>query len=253
MGVFNGFFALGTGVTNFGVFSEVTGYTRPAVSLTGTATGGLTQALGAITGITGPSGNAIRYGAIFDAITGGNCLCRWHWTLATRIPATFAAIVVNVSFNSSTSTQLNLSAIGGSGTSGTTIDQGADIGTVNDSPFVAATRLSIQAGTLVALSTVPPASSALLPQIVTSGSALTMAGTLMLVNKTVGSATAVTLSPGSLPWVIYAIKDKKGDAATNNITVSPPSGLIDGSSSFLINVNFMSVSFVFDGSNWSVV
>lgn len=88
----------------------------------------------------------------------------------------------------------------------------------------------------------------------TSGSSITMSTTYLLVNKTSGSATAVTLPPSPVPFIQeYTIKDGKGDAATNNITITPSSGLIDGAASFVMNVNFMSASFLPDGTNWNVV
>lgn len=253
MAVFQGFYALGTGVSNQGVFTEAIGYTRPVVALTGTAVGGLTQAIGQITGPTGPVGSKLSEGAIFDAPVSGNCLCRWHWTLRTTIPANFAAITVSFSFLDAIAMALNLSSIGGGGSSGSAVDQGSQIGWVNGNPLLASTRLSLQSGALVALITVPAPTVVMIPQVVTVGSSVPMTGTMMLVNKTIGSATAVSLSQGASPWVIYTIKDYKGDAATNNITVTPSSGLIDGAASFVININYMAASLVFDGTNWSIV
>lgn len=91
-------------------------------------------------------------------------------------------------------------------------------------------------------------------QTLTSGASVAMTATLLLVNKTSGSATAVTLPSSPVTFTqTYTVKDQKGDAGTNNITVTPSSGLIDGQSSFVMNVNYEAVSFVFDGANWSVI
>lgn len=150
MAIFTGFFALGTGVSNIGAFVEATTYTRPAVNFTGNALAGLSQAVGQITGPTGPVGGTLTKGAIFDAVTGGNLLAYWDWTTITAVPANFAAVTLNVAFNSYLSATLNMSQGGGAGTSGATIDQGAQIGTVNGQPMIAGTKLGIQAGTLVA-------------------------------------------------------------------------------------------------------
>lgn len=88
----------------------------------------------------------------------------------------------------------------------------------------------------------------------TSGSSITMTTTILRINKTSGSATAVTLPASPITDTqLYIVKDQKGDAATNNITLTPSSGQIDGSSSFVMNVNKQSVSLNFDGTNWSVV
>lgn len=88
----------------------------------------------------------------------------------------------------------------------------------------------------------------------TSGSSITMSTTILLINKTSGSATAVTLPV--TPIILtqrYTIKDGKGDCATNNITITPSSGTVDNQSSLVMNVNGMSVDLDFDGTNWWVV
>lgn len=150
MAVFTGcYYALGTAVSNAGVFTEATTYTRPAVSTTGTALSGLTQAISLITGPTGPSGGIITKGAIFDSLTGGNCLCYWDWTLLTAIPANFAALTGNIVFNTQTQTALNLALQGGQGSYGSLIDAGSQIGTFNGQPLMVATRLNVGNGGLL--------------------------------------------------------------------------------------------------------
>lgn len=146
MAVFTGFYALGTGVSNLSAFVEATTYTRPAVNLTGTVLSGLTQAVAQITGPTGPVGGTLTKGAIFDSLTGGICLCYWDWSLITAVPANFLAVSVNMIFNTYLQTALNLALIGGQGTVGSIIDTGAQIGTMNGSPLIAATRLTVAPG-----------------------------------------------------------------------------------------------------------
>jgi hypothetical protein len=65
--------------------------------------------------------------------------------------------------------------------------------------------------------------------IITSGATYTsvQADTRILVNKTVGSPTAITLLAASSYLQPVLVKDLKGDAATNNITVNFP-GTFDG-------------------------
>jgi hypothetical protein len=90
--------------------------------------------------------------------------------------------------------------------------------------------------------------------IMTSGSSITMSTNYLKINKTSGSATAVTLPTVAVPWINeYTIKDGKGDCATNPITLTPSSGLIDGASTFVMNINSLSVTLVFDGTNWSII
>jgi hypothetical protein len=153
MAVFTGWYALGIGITNAGVFSEATTYTREAVSLTGTAASGLTQSVTQITGPTGPVGGVLTKGAMFDALTNGNLICYWDWTVLTDVPSNFLALTVNIVLNSYLQNALTLSSTGGSGSSGSTIDPGSQIGTINGQPLIAATRLGIQSGALVVLGT----------------------------------------------------------------------------------------------------
>lgn len=62
--------------------------------------------------------------------------------------------------------------------------------------------------------------------------------TRILVNKTVGSATTIALLAGSSYFQDVLVKDLKGDAATNPITVTYP-GTYDGVASPLtINTNY---------------
>lgn len=153
MAVLTGWYALGTGVDNTGAFQEATTYTRPAVSQTGNAVAGLTQAVSQITGPTGPVGGILTKGAVFTAVTGGTALIYWDWITLTAVPNNFLALTVNMSFNSYVQAALNLSLQGGAGASGATIDAGSQIGLVNGNPMIAAQRLLISGGALLALGT----------------------------------------------------------------------------------------------------
>lgn len=51
----------------------------------------------------------------------------------------------------------------------------------------------------------------------------------------------------------YIVKDFSGNAEANNITVSSAPDTIDGELSKVINVNFGSLTFVFNSVEWSVV
>lgn len=64
-----------------------------------------------------------------------------------------------------------------------------------------------------------------------------------------GGAIAITL-PAATNGRILQIKDSTGSAATNNITVTPASGLIDGAASKVISNNYGSLELVSDGTNW---
>ncbi len=60
----------------------------------------------------------------------------------------------------------------------------------------------------------------------------------ILINKTIGSATSVVLLGGASYGVPVLVKDLKGDANVNPITVTFASGMMDGLSSVTINSPF---------------
>lgn len=68
----------------------------------------------------------------------------------------------------------------------------------------------------------------------------------------VAAPVTITLPTGIL-GTVYIVKDCDGDAATNPITVQGTGGeLVDGNTA-TINTNFGSLTFVFNGSAWSIV
>ena len=91
---------------------------------------------------------------------------------------------------------------------------------------------------------------------VTSGSSDTvLAGDyLIAVDKASGSATGESLfaCASGIDGQIYIFKDEKGDAATNNITITPVSGTIEGASTAVMNSNSASLTVQCDASttNW---
>jgi hypothetical protein len=106
------------------------------------------------------------------------------------------------------------------------------------------------------MSNLPPVFLNIRPtRIITSGTTISISLSDMVVeiNKSVGSATTVNLMSSPSTGQILIIKDGKGDAGTNNITVVPASGLIDGQANFVINVNYGAFDFQFDGTNWIVL
>lgn len=86
----------------------------------------------------------------------------------------------------------------------------------------------------------------------TAAGDITMANEAILnVNKASGAATGVTLPPTPKTGRTIFIKDAKGDAATNNITITPASGNVDGAASMTINTNYGSILLQYNGSEWS--
>lgn len=91
-------------------------------------------------------------------------------------------------------------------------------------------------------------------RVVTAAGSVTVATNdyVVEVNKTAGAATTVNL-PAGVTGTTYRIKDGKGDAGTNNITVTPAAGNIDGAATKVINTNFGSIDVVYDGTQWIVL
>jgi len=72
------------------------------------------------------------------------------------------------------------------------------------------------------------------------------------VNLTTPGAVSVVF-PAGVTGILYSVIDAKGDAATNNITVTATGGqLINGSASFVINDNFGGIVAQFDGDGWKI-
>lgn len=96
---------------------------------------------------------------------------------------------------------------------------------------------------------------ALQTRVVTAAGAVTVAKTdhVVFVNKTSGAATTVNLPSSPRTGMSIIVKDMKGDAATNNITVTPAAGNIDGSSTAVINTNYGSWKGVYNGTSWSTL
>jgi hypothetical protein len=91
-------------------------------------------------------------------------------------------------------------------------------------------------------------------RVVTAAGAVTVAATdeTIVVNKTVGAATVVNLPAGVLGRR-YTIKDGKGDAAANNITITPAAGNIDGAGTSVINTNYGRATVAYNGTQWNLV
>lgn len=68
----------------------------------------------------------------------------------------------------------------------------------------------------------------------------------------VNAPVTITLPTGIL-GTVYVVKDCDGDASTNPISIQGTGGqLVDGSATATINVNYGSLTFVFNGTEWSI-
>lgn len=75
-----------------------------------------------------------------------------------------------------------------------------------------------------------------------------------VVKKTSGAATQVTLPARATSGMFAWVKDGKGDAGTNNITVIPDgttnNTTIDGAANYVISTNYGVALFHHNGTEW---
>lgn len=92
-------------------------------------------------------------------------------------------------------------------------------------------------------------------RVITAAGAITAVNTdvYICVNKTTGAASAVALFTSPTTGYVLTVLDCKGDASTNNITITPAAGLIDGSATFVINTAFGAWQAVYTGTIWKTV
>lgn len=76
---------------------------------------------------------------------------------------------------------------------------------------------------------------------------------IVVINKASGEATTVNLPGSPATGRVLIVKDGKGDAAANNITLTPAAGTIDGGASVVITSNYGSVAIVYNGTQWNVI
>lgn len=77
--------------------------------------------------------------------------------------------------------------------------------------------------------------------------------TVLGINKGTGAATVVNLPANPIPFKEYVVVDVKADAATNNITLTPASGNINGSATNVINTNRGYRRIFHDTTEWKIV
>lgn len=92
-------------------------------------------------------------------------------------------------------------------------------------------------------------------RVVTAAGAITAttSDVYICVNKTVGAASAVGLFASPTTGYVLTVLDCKGDANTNNITITPAAGNIDGSATFVISTAYGTWQGVYTGTIWKTV
>lgn len=89
-----------------------------------------------------------------------------------------------------------------------------------------------------------------------TGTILPLKNSILIVNKASGAASAVSIQGSSSATVgqLLVVKDGKGDAATNNITITPAGGItIDGAATLVISANYGVARLIYNGTQWNVI
>jgi len=92
-------------------------------------------------------------------------------------------------------------------------------------------------------------------RVITAAGAITAASTdhIICINKTVGAASAVSLFATPTAGTEIEVKDCKGDANTNNITITPNAGNIDAGATLVINTAYGKWIGVYSGTAWNTM
>jgi len=106
--------------------------------------------------------------------------------------------------------------------------------------------------TTVAKETGPPHAGEIVEDETSSENPHPITLTKTISNPTSAAAVYLRLPAVSaaVAYQDYVVKDGKGDAATNNITITSAGGTIDGSTSYVISTNYGTVHFITDGTEW---
>lgn len=91
-------------------------------------------------------------------------------------------------------------------------------------------------------------------RVATSSPVTVSASSDCIVVVALSSPGPVTVNlPAGTTGQWFAIIDGTGDAATNNITVTPASGLINGASTYVIGKNRAGIVIAYNGTSWNLV
>lgn len=119
---------------------------------------------------------------------------------------------------------------------------------------LAATVAEVQKG-LQAIQVAPaahPLPSGLLNVVSVAAASYTVQATDNVVLVNFAGAVAVTM-PLATRGRMFVVKDSSGAAGVNNVTMTPLSGLVDGSATSVITANYASYSYVADGTDWWII
>jgi hypothetical protein len=248
-------------ITSTGTITATTQFTGPATGLTGIPGAQITGA-NSIPASTLP----LATGAAFGAVQVGSGLGITAGVISNAGVTAFAVSGSGLSVTASTGSitlsfaNQNANLVLAGPASGGAAAPAYRALVPLDLPVATAAALgAAQAGAGIAVSagvfSVSPQAIVRTNRVVTAAGAVTVttADDIVIINKTVGAATVVNLpaTPTNGEW--FTIKDGKGDAGTNTITITPAAGTIDGQATHLIESNYGSRELVYNGTEWNVM
>lgn len=87
----------------------------------------------------------------------------------------------------------------------------------------------------------------------TTANTALLTDSVIFVNKTFGGPIIINLPANTPAGFLLTIKDTKGDCSTNNITLTANGNFIEGSNTFIMSVNRMSLDIISDAINWNLI
>lgn len=92
-------------------------------------------------------------------------------------------------------------------------------------------------------------------RVITASGPVTVASDdyVITIDKTVPTATTVTLPSVPTTSRSLIIKDGQGQAGANNITISGNGNTIDGSATYVINVSWGAAELIYNGTEWNII
>jgi len=96
-----------------------------------------------------------------------------------------------------------------------------------------------------------PPGTLIVPVTIVTSSPTTATSSQYFLGVNVASPSSIIL-PASVVGKVFVVKDVSGNAFTNPITITAIGHTIDGQNSYVLNVNYSSVTLVFTGLEWNI-